>query len=119
MNKKLTLVLASTAVAGGIALGASALPAMASTTSPSPSASSSADSSTPTVDGSTDADRTQDSGRNADQAGHPLGPSSGLSGLPAATRGAGSRPQAQPVRRDGLLRPADEGDDPRGIPTAG
>ena len=60
MNKKLTLVLASTAVAGGIALGASALPAMASTTSPSPSASSSADSSTPSVDGSTDAERTAD-----------------------------------------------------------
>jgi len=60
MNKKLTLVLASTAVAGGIALGASALPAMASTTSPSPSASSSADSSKPSVDGSTSADRTAD-----------------------------------------------------------
>lgn len=58
MNKKLTIVLASTAVAGGIALGASALPAMASTTSPTPSASSSADSSTPSVDGSTSADRT-------------------------------------------------------------
>lgn len=60
MNKKLTIVLASTAVAGGIALGASALPAMASTTSPSPSASSSADSSTPSVDGRNDADRTAD-----------------------------------------------------------
>lgn len=60
MNKKLTIVLASTAVAGGIALGASALPAMASTTSPTPSASSSADSSKPSVDGSTSADRTAD-----------------------------------------------------------
>ncbi|MGD9954963.1 MAG: hypothetical protein AB7O74_07765 [Candidatus Nanopelagicales bacterium] len=62
MNKKLTIVLASTAVAGGIALGASALPAMASTTSPTPSASSSAssDSSRPSVDGSTSADRTAD-----------------------------------------------------------
>lgn len=60
MNKKLTIVLASTAVAGGIALGASALPAMASTTSPTPSASSSADSSKPSVDGGTSADRTAD-----------------------------------------------------------
>jgi hypothetical protein len=41
MKNKLTLVLASTAVVGGIALGASAIPAMASTTSPTPSASSS------------------------------------------------------------------------------
>jgi len=60
MNTKLTIVLASTAVAGGIALGASALPAMASTTSPTPSASSSASSgsSGPSVGGSTSADRT-------------------------------------------------------------
>lgn len=61
MNKKLTLVLASTAVAGGIALGASAIPAMASTTSPTPSASSSSSSSSsaPSVGGSS-TDRTAD-----------------------------------------------------------
>jgi hypothetical protein len=60
MNKKITLVLASTAVAGGIALGASAIPAMASTTSPTPSASSSTDSSKPSVGGGTSADRAAD-----------------------------------------------------------
>ncbi len=63
MNKKITLVLASTAVVGGIALGASAIPAMASTTSPTPSASSSSgstDSSKPSVGGGTSADSTAD-----------------------------------------------------------
>ncbi len=55
MKKKLTLVLASTAVVGGIALGASAIPAMASTTSPTPSASSSS-----ATNGANDATRLAD-----------------------------------------------------------
>lgn len=57
MNKKITLVLASTAVAGGIALGASALPAMAASTTPTPSASSSSGSSSSST---TDAARRAD-----------------------------------------------------------
>lgn len=57
MNTKLTLVLASTAIAGGIALGASAIPAMASSTTPTPSASSSTGSSDSST---TDAARTAD-----------------------------------------------------------
>lgn len=48
MNKKLTLVLASTVVAGGLALGAGAIPAMASASSPTPSASSSTAGTDPT-----------------------------------------------------------------------